>query len=332
MMKRRVTIGDVAAAAGVSKQTVSRAINDKEEINPATKARILQIVHELGYRPNRLAQAMHSQRTRMVGLIVSDITNVFFPEVARGAQDAAMVHDYIILIVNTDESPQRELRMLELMAEQAVDGIISFTHRLSDEKLLHFAEGYRPIVIINREIEHPHISLLNVDNRLGAELVVNHFIEQGHQHIAMLSNITFAPEEVRRVQGYRETLTRAGLADYLHTTPATSAGGYAETTTLLQDHPEVSAIFCYNDMMAIGALRACRELGKRVPQDVAIVGFDDIQLAADTNPSLSSVHVDKYEIGKLAFQRVLDLINNSSAKLPAINIKPSLVVRASSRH
>ncbi len=330
-MKKRITIGDIAIAAGVSKQTVSRAINDKDEISLETKERIMQLVRELGYRPNRLAQAMNSQRTRMVGLVVSDITNAFFPEIARGAQDAAMAQDYTILIVNTDESADREIQMLELLAAQSVDGIISFTHQMTDRQLLDFADGFRPIVMINRNIEHPNISRIMVDNGRGAEMAVEHLIEQGHQHIAMLSNITFAPGHVRRVQGYLRALSRHQLPDYLHSTNASSDGGYNGTIALLGNHPHVTAIFCYNDMMAIGALRACQATGRRVPEDIAIVGFDDIQLISMITPSLSSIHVDKYEIGKLAFMRVLELLEDDTRKAGAITLEPSIKVRESSQ-
>lgn len=331
-MNKRVTIGDVAEAAGVSKQTVSRAINDKGEISPATKAKVMEVVAALGYRPNRLAQAMNSQRTRMIGLLIPDITNVFFPEVARGAQDAAMAHDYTILMVNTDENARQELRMLELMASQSVDGIISFTHNLTDQRLMQFADGYRPIVMINREVTHPNISSLMVDNGMGAELAVAHLIEQGHRHIAMLTNATFAPGHVRRVQGYLRALSRHQLPDYIHSTQATREGGYAGVEVLLRDFPDVTAIFCYNDMMAIGALKACHDHGKLVPQEMAIVGFDNIHLAASYVPPLSSIHVDKYEIGKLAFERTLQLIESEDSVLPSIELKPSLVVRDSSRN
>lgn len=331
-MKKRITIGDVAAAAGVSKQTVSRAINDKKEISLETKERIMRIVRELGYRPKRLAQAMNSQRTRMVGLIVSDITNAFFPEVARGTQDAAMAQDYITLIVNTDDNASQEMKMLELMAEQAVDGIISFTHHIDEMQLLEFAEGYRPIVMINRDVNHSNISTINVDNQLGAKLAVEHLIEQGHRHIVMLSNSAFKSDTTRRVRGYMETVERHNLPHYVYPTKSTSDGGYNATIAILRTNPEVTAIFCYNDMMAIGVLKACHENGISVPQELAVVGFDGVQLTENVNPPLSSIYVDKYELGRMAFERVLELINDTDKSLPPLDIKPSLIIRESSRH
>ena len=331
-MKKRVTIGDVAEAAGVSKQTVSRAINDKGEINAETKRRVMEVVRELGYRPSRLARAMGSQQTRMVGLIVPDITNLFFPEVARGVQDAALEEDYTVLVVNTDESAEQETRMLELMSAQAVDGIISFTHHMDESRLLAFADGYRPMLLINREVEHPNIDLLLVDNGKGAELAVDHLIENGHRHIGMLTNVALDPTDIARVHGYLAALTRHALTDHLFGTQASSDGGYRGTLALLQNNPQISALFCYNDMMAIGAMRACHELDKHVPEDVAIVGYDDIQLMEAFNPPVSSVYIDKYRIGRLAFKRLLNRIEQPDDKLTPIRLDPELHIRASSHY
>lgn len=197
-MRQRVTIGDVATAAGVSKQTVSRAINDKGEISADTKARIMQVVRDLGYRPNRLARAMNTQRTFMVGLVVPDITNPFFPEVARGVQDAALECEYNVLLCNTDSNPETEIRTLELLSSQGADGIINFGGIASDKSLIETANVCPPIVSVNRSIEHPSVLPLMINNTLGAQLAIDHFVKQGHTNIAMISNQDFSNSEVRR--------------------------------------------------------------------------------------------------------------------------------------
>ncbi|MGB1251852.1 MAG: LacI family DNA-binding transcriptional regulator [Candidatus Promineifilaceae bacterium] len=333
-MVRRITIGDVAEAAGVSKQTVSRAVNNKGEISTATKERIMAVVRKLGYRPNRLAQAMNTQRSHMVGLIIPDITNPFFPEVARGVQDAALASDYTSIISNTDEDGVRELEALEQLAAQGADGIIAFSHRASDAALKRFADSFRPIILVNRICEHPNITSLIVDNLKGAQLAVAHFIRRGHQHIGMLTNADFAPHEVRRVQGYQQALIEQGLtasAECLIGAEASLSGGYVATTQLLTDHPQTTAIFCYNDLMAFGAIRAVQNVGKRVPHDIAVIGFDNIQLTAMTTPSLSSVHVDKYHMGQLAFQRALDMLLDPQATNQQIGMDVELILRESTR-
>ena len=180
-MKARVTIDDVARVAGVSKQPVSRAINDKPEISVETKQRILTIANEMGYRPSRLARAMNTQRTHLIGLVVPDIMNPFFPEVARGMQDAAFEQDYNVLLANSDDDPEIEIKTLETLAAQNVDGIVISSHQASDEALTKFCETYRPVVVINRFFEHPNVTQLIVDNELGATLAVDHFVNLGRK-------------------------------------------------------------------------------------------------------------------------------------------------------
>lgn len=331
-MKQRVTIADVAKVAGVSKQTVSRAINDKGEIKEETRQRILAVVRDLGYRPNRLAQAMGTQRSHMVGLVVPDITNPFFPEVARGVQDAALLHQYSALINNTDERGDREIEMLEQLAAQGVDGIITFSHRASDEALARFAGSFRPIVMINRQFSHPNVVSIMVNNAKGARLAVEHFVSRGHRHIGMLTNADFSPSTVRRVQGFQQALQKHGLehcAERLVGAEASFAGGYAAASQLLLDFTDTTAIFCYNDLMAIGAIRAMQKLGKRVPDDVSIIGFDNIHFTSMVSPSLSTIHMDKHEIGRVAFERVLLMRDHPNTDNRTIEIDVKLILRDS---
>lgn len=331
-MKQRVTIDDVAKAAGVSKQTVSRAINDKGEIHPATKARILELVNTMGYRPSRLAQALNTQRTYMVGLVLQDITNPFFPEMARGVQDTALAHDYSALIVNTDEKAELELGLLNMLVAQGVDGLITFTHHAPDKELTKFADTFRPMVLINRLFEHPHVNLLLIDNKKGAESAVDYLFLLGHRHIGMLSNAQFFPGQVRRVQGYKSALVKHALPvreEYIEQESANLAGGYRAATSLLGQQPELTALFCYNDLMALGAIRACRDIGRRVPEDISIIGFDDIQLATMNSPAVTSISVDKYELGRLAFKRLLALIEDPHRPVETIHMGVELVIRES---
>jgi LacI family transcriptional regulator len=164
---KRVTIIDVARAAGVSRQTVSRAMNDKGEISPETRDRVLKAVEELGYRPNRLAQGMVTQRTKTVGLVMADITNLFFPEVARGVQDVCRQHDYNVLMCNTDDDPQEEMKTLNSLMAQRVDGIIMISSSADATALESFMETFSPLVILNRMLDHPNVSSIMVDNVYG---------------------------------------------------------------------------------------------------------------------------------------------------------------------
>lgn len=330
-MRQKVTIDDVARRAGVSKQTVSRAINDKGDISPITRERILVLVKEMGYRPNRMAQAMNTSRSHMIGLVVPDITNPFFPEIVRAVQDAAMENGYTTLICNTVNSS--EIEVLNDLVTHGIDGLITFTHRANDEAVADFADRFGPMLIINREFTHQNVTTLMVDNTAGACLAVEHLAGLGHKTIGMLSTDLATLSQTRRVQGYKEGLREAGLEfdeSLLVQADPTLAGGLKAAKALLERRPDVTAIFAYNDLMGVGAIRACKDLGLKVPEEISIIGFDDIQLASMISPALSSVHVDKYEMGRKAFERIYNLIQEPASTRDMIGMKPKIIQRESS--
>lgn len=332
MSRSRITIRDVAAHVGVSHQTVSRVMNHSDQVTPETREKVLGAIKELGYRPNRLAQSMVTQKTKTIGLVVVDITNPFFFEVARGVQDMALTKGYNVFVCNTDDNPQREQDMLALLASQEVDGVIMATVSSPEDELLAFAEHYKPLVVINRDIPHPKASLVSVDILRGAKLAVAHLIERGHRNIAMLSHAGHKPNEMRRVRGYRETLLENGITsrdEWLVLAPPNLMGGYDATKTLLTQYPEVTAIFTYNDLMAIGALRSCHDLGLSVPQDCAVMGFDDIKFSAMMQPSLSSISFDKYLVGEMAMRRLFEMFDDPDLVHEPIRLDVDLVVRES---
>ena len=334
IMKRRVTIDDVARAAGVSRQTVSRAINDKGEISPATRGRVMEAVQALDYRPSGVARGLATQRTRTIGLVVPDITNPFFPEVARGVQDVARRDDYSVFLCNTDESPDEELQLLQSLAAQPVDGIILFGSRISDDDLVAFADHYRPLVVLNRFLEHPSVSLILVDNRRGAKLAVDYLADQGHTAIGMLAGPVTSPSSAQRVEGFRQAMAARGLPDpdaFILPGHPTMEGGYKAAHHLLTKYPQVTALFAYNDLSALGAVQACYDLGRPVPAHCAVIGFDDIRLAAMVNPSLTSVRVDKYYLGQQGMTRLLAMLDKPDATFPPIQVDVELVMRESTQ-
>jgi LacI family transcriptional regulator len=333
-MKRRVTIEDVARAAGVSRQTVSRAVNNKGEISPATRERVLEAVLALDYQPSRVARGLATRRTRTIGLVVPDITNPFFPEIARGVQDVARGADYSVFLCNTDESPDEELQVLRSLAAQPVDGILLFGSRINDDDAAAFADGYRPLVVLNRVLAHPGVSLILVDNGRGAKLAVDHLADGGHTAIGMLAGPVTSPSSAQRVEGFRQAMAARGLStpeDWILPGHPTIEGGYAAARHLLTGHPQVSALFTYNDLSALGAAQACLELGRRVPAGCAIIGFDDVRLAAMVSPSLTSVRVDKYYLGQQAMIRLLAMLDEPDAIFPPVRIDVELVVRESTQ-
>jgi LacI family transcriptional regulator len=331
-MKRRVTIEDVARAAGVSRQTVSRAINNKGEISPTTLKRVMDAVQMLGYRPSGVARGLATQHTRTIGLVVPDITNPFFPEIARGVQDVARSKDYSVFLCNTDESPQEELQVLRSLAAQPVDGIILFGSRISDDDLAAFADCYRPLIVLNRFLKHPGVSLILVDNHRGARLAVDYLVNQGHTAIGMLAGPLTSPSSAQRVEGFCQAMAARGLSttdDWILSCPPTIEGGYEVVQRLLAQHPQVTALFAYNDLVALGAIQACNDVGRYVPGECAVIGFDDIRMASMVSPSLASVRVDKYDLGRQAAHGLLAMLEDPDTTFPPIRVGVELVIRES---
>jgi LacI family transcriptional regulator len=285
---RRVTIKDIAREAGVSPQTVSRAINDKGEISPQTQDRILRIAERLGYRPNSIARSLATRRTQNIGLVIPDVANPFFAGIARGIEDAAHQANYNVFLCNTDENVDRENSAIQSLEAQRVDGIILSSSRLSEQQLLNLAERYQPLVLINRRIDHPQTGCVLVDDAKSAAEAVHYLLQLGHRNIGLLAGPEVSHSSRERVRGYREA-----MRPYADTVPARwqahcppqVEGGRVFALDLLRRAPELTALLAYNDLVAVGALRACAELGRRVPQDCAIVGCDDVPLAALVSPA-----------------------------------------------
>ena len=328
------TMRDVARQAGVSIKTVSRVVNDQGEIADTTRQRVLEAIEDLGYRPSRVARALVTQRTNTIGLVVGDITNPFFPEIARGVQDAAQSADYNVFLCNTDGNPQQERSTLESLADHGVDGIIVYPSYESIKNLTTFAAHYRPLVVVNYPFDHSDVALIMVDNRKGARLAVDHFVNKGHANIGMLTGIQSSSlDKVRRIQGFKDALCAHNLPvveDWIVPgTDPTFESGYKTTQNLLQEHPQITAIFAYNDLLALGAIRACNDMGLNVPNDCAIIGFDNIQWAATSTPKLTTVRVDKYELGRRSMNRILEMLEQPDAVFPKISLDVELVVRES---
>jgi LacI family transcriptional regulator len=318
---------DVAKRAGVSIKTVSRVVNDQGEISETTRERVLAVINQLGYRPNLLARGLATQQTYTVGLILNDISNPFFPEVARGVQDAARAHNYSVFLCNSDDQVEEETHILQTLAAQSVDGVILFPCLYS--QVGSFAEPHRPIVVINSDYTHPNISVVMTDNYQGAMLAVDHLAAKGHTEIGM---ITGHLPGSQRVLGFTAGLKAHGLnpaANRILLGPPTFERGQEAAGHLLAEYPELTAIFAFNDVLAVGAIQACKKLGRRVPQDCAIVGFDDIPLASLIDPPLTTVRLPKYDLGQAAMTRILDMLDKPGQVLPPTKLEVELITRES---
>ncbi|HEY86190.1 MAG TPA: LacI family transcriptional regulator [Chloroflexi bacterium] len=331
MTQKTVTIADVAKKAGVSTMTVSRAINNKGEITEATRQKVLQVAAELSYRPSRIARSLVTRKTMQIGLVVPDITNPFFSQIALGAQNAAWEAGYNLLLLNTMEDLEREEAILDLLEESQVDGVILCSPRLLEAQLENQLTKQAATVLINRPIASEVVGLIHIADEAGAAQAVKHLISGGRRRIAMLNGPPRSFSGQNRQKGYLAALKQAGLPlDPTLQSPCdpTPEGGLTAGAALLKERPEVDALFCYNDLVAVGALQACAALGKRVPQDVAIVGVDDIPVASLISPRLTTLKTPKYEIGLTAVELLLQRLqgqNKQSVKF----FEQQLVVRKS---
>jgi LacI family transcriptional regulator len=325
-------MADVAREAGVSQQTVSRVLNNKGEISPATRERILDIIQRLGYRPSRIARGLATSKTMTLGLIVPDIGNPFFSEIARGADRATHEAGYSLLLGNTFEDAQREADVLRTLEEKRVDGILLCSSRLSQEKLDEFCASQPAVVLVNRWSVHANVGAVRVDDAAGAQEAVHHLIASNRRVIGLLAGPSASHSGQERAKGYVTALAEASLpfdSQLIVNSLPYLEGGRQAALNLLTTRLDVSALLCYNDLVAAGALQACAKLGRRVPEDVAVIGCDDIPLAEMVTPPLTTLHVSQQDMGAQAVKLLLNKIGGGADDCREIVLQPQLVIRAS---
>jgi LacI family transcriptional regulator len=327
-----VTIADVAREAGVSLMTVSRAVNGKDGISEATRERIQEIVTRLGYRPSDIARSLVTDRTGTIGLVVIDNSNSFFSEIARGAEHEAYEQGYNVFLCNTEEDIEREQTILRSLEEKRVDGLLLCSPRLDTPLLLSAVKRHDAVVMINRPIIHPHVGRVAIRDECGGQIATEHLLSRGHRNVGFLAGPERSHSGQLREKGYHLALEQAGIAPHpewvRRSLPVVEFGREA-ALDLLTHQPEITALFCYNDLSAVGALQACAHLGRRVPDDIAIVGFDDIPLASLVTPPLTTCHIPLYDLGNQAMRMLLRRINGCTEDCDEIVIEPELIIRAS---
>jgi LacI family transcriptional regulator len=334
MGKKRITIAQVAAVAGVSMMTVSRAMNGREGITEETRQRIVKIASELGYRPSHLARGLVTHQTATLGLIMPDVANPFFSQIARSAEEVAYKNNYNLFLMNTGEDAEREKKAIDSLIEKEIDGILLCSSRLNQNEMIPFLEMLPAAVLVNRELDLPEMKVasLNVNDCRGTRISLNYLIEHGRNNIALLAGPSFSVSGQRRLEGYKMGLREHSLPfvpDYVVHCDPTTQGGETATLQLLKKFPAVDAVIAFNDLAAVGVLRACQQAGKKVPADIAVIGADDIPLAALTSPSLTTLHVDLSAIGEQAMYSLLRLIDSPAEPPQKIIFEPELLLRQS---
>jgi len=309
------TIRDVARSAGVSTATVSRVISGAVAARPQTRARVLAAVEQLGYRPSAVARSLKLRTTRTLGLLVTDIQNPYYPEIVRAVEDAALERNLAVLLCNGADDPAREETYLDLLAARRVDGIIVASSGLQERHGAWLSSHTVPVVLVNWASADLALPAILGDNRAGGRLATEHLIALGHRRIGHITAPPRNAAAAERLAGVRDAVAEAGIApDGLEVVEADGhvTGGEAGARELLDRRPDVTAIVCYNDLTAIGAVRALRARGVRVPEDVSVVGYDDIPLSAWVDPPLTTVAQQTQEMGHWAVRRLEELIGKMS--------------------
>jgi LacI family transcriptional regulator len=330
-----VTLRDVARVAGVHPATVSRALNEETRalVNEETARRVLTAAKKLGSRPNPIARGLKTNRSYTVGVLIPDLTNPLFPPILRGIEDCLVTAGYTPLTANTDNDPERELLDSQTMRARQVDGIIAATarrdHRLHDALL----EAGIELVLVNRRQDELAVSSATADDRLGMRLAVEHLVSLGHKRIAHLGGPLDYSTGLDRHDAFHEAMREAGLEPDPKLVAVAEAFTESEGARLcgqlMADGANFTAIAAANDLLALGCYDVFAECGVRCPEEISVVGFNDMPFADRFQPPLTTIHIPHYEIGRAAAQLMLERLQDGDSDPRDVRLEPSLVVRGS---
>ncbi|MBP1964392.1 LacI family DNA-binding transcriptional regulator [Paenibacillus aceris] len=327
------TIYDVAQAAGVSIATVSKVINATGRISDKTRKHVHSVMEQLKYQPSMVASALTGKSTYTIGLTLPDLANPFFAEIARSVEDRGHEHGFSVFICSTDNDPDKEVKYLSLLMQKRVDGMISATRIQNDHFLKKLIQQNIPIALITGEMPTLAVDTVMVDDYLGGFQAGNHLVELGHRQIAILVEDMDNMSNRERIRGCKQALGNAGLQVEEH---LIATGGFTVETgqkamlQLLQLEDRPSAVFACNDLLAIGAIRAAREAGMQLPNDLSVVGFDNTILATLIDPPLTTIAQPIQEIGRRAVDLLVQEIKGEKVLKQRVVLLPELVLRNSS--
>jgi len=331
-----LTIKDIARLAQVSHTTVSRVLNNKPGVRQATKDRILNLVRELNYQPNLVARSLVMKRSRTLGMVITSIRNPFYLELAQGIEHTARSLGYSVFLCCTNFDLSREEEHVKELRRKGVDGIILSSAHVKDPYVAALVEEGFPLVLVNRRIVEPDLSgkmdYIGVDNVRGAEMAVEHLLQMGRYPIGIITGIKESSVTLERLEGVRTALEKHGLAvddsfffegDYL------KGSGYEGARYFLSRTDPPNAIFAFNDYMALGVYDALLKRKVKVPEDISVIGFNDIEFASSDMVSLSTISQKKHVLGSMAVRRLIDRIEGAAPGMQQI-LEPELIVRRSS--
>ena len=326
------TMKDVAQLAGVSTATVSRALMNPEKVSASTRKRVEDAVLEAGYSPNSLARNLRRNESKTIVTIVPDICDPYFTEIIRGIEDAAMENGYLVLLGDSGQQRKRESSFINLVFTKQADGMLLLGTDLPFDVSKSEQKNLPPLVMACEYAPELELPTVHIDNLTSAFEIVNYLTQLGHKRIAQISGPDKAAPCQFRHQGYHQARRRAGITmntAFCTTSDFSFEGGAKALRKLLSLPEQPTAIFCHNDMMAIGAIQEAKRLGLRIPQDLSIVGFDDIQFSQYCDPPLTTVSQPRYEIGRQVMLMMLELLKGRDVRAGSRLLETKLVIRNS---
>ena len=327
---RYITLKMVAEKAEVSVNTASRAINNKPDINLETKKRVLQIAKELGYIRNAAAVALRTKKTGTIGVVIADNRNPFYAEVLNGMEEAAREKNYHIILANTQRDYKKEEEAINLLLAKRVDGLLITPVQDKDDDIKKLIEANIPFVIVGRDFENIEVDAVYNDEVKGGFLATDYLIKKGHKRIALINGFLYKSPAKGRLEGYKKALNKYRIPldeSLISVGDINIEDGYERTKQMLGKKLNFTAIFAYNDMVAFGSMQAIKEKGLRIPEDIELVGYDDIPFSSLISPSLTTIRIKKQELGIESVKLLFSRINGTRKKIKKIMLNVDLVER-----
>lgn len=328
-----ITIKDIARRVGVNPSVVSRALNNKYGVKEDTKKLIIQTAREMGYYPNTAARSLVTHRSGMIGIMMADISEPFYAQIIKGMEFVSSQTGYTLLFSNSYESLESSDVLQKMIVAERVDGLVIVGSNVKEKNFaLSLLERDIPFVLIERNFNNPRINCIWVDNILGAYQATSYLIEKGHRIIAHIAGNLQNQVTLDRIEGYKRALTEHGLSlaeELIVYGKYLWQDGYRAMGEILRYHPDCTAVFVANDSMAYGALQAIAEAGLSVPKDLAVIGFDDLEFSALTNPPLTTIRQPRYEMGKRSLEILVNELNGESEGGVKVCLPSELIIRGS---
>lgn len=333
-LKDKLTINDIAKLAGVSKGAVSYVLNNKPGVSEEVRERVLRIIEEYGYKPNKLAQALAGKRTNFVALVIPDISDVFYAKIVKGVERTLTKNGYFLNLYSTHANPEKEQEVFDFLNTGFVEGVIIMAYHLEKNFIEEIIDLKIPFVFIDYPYEDNKIYSVAVDNEEGGFKATEYLISLGHRKIAFIHGSKEAWDSEFRFRGYLKALEKYDIPfneKLVSRGDFTKEGGYKAVKELLSTSEKFTAIFCANDHMAFGAIRALKEEGLRVPEDVSVIGFDNIEASALSNPPLTTIMQPIYQLGEVSAKILLRLLSGENLETKRYLLKTQLIERKSCR-